>query len=1128
MNRVCTRLGVLIPMRIPIREIVMLVLASAATSAALASDQEDRRGRTIPGLVVDTGSRMGACDVLTFTSDGKNLLAAGDDKAVRVWPITDEGIDAKRVRTLRWSIWHEQRGNIYALALDQAERKVAIAGKGVLRGMVLVLNFATGEVLNALTDPKDNDDVIRALAFSPSGNQLAIGADDGSVWLWGLTGGENYATRLGPRPEKRATNRIRLLRFDGESSLQSVAQDGRVLQWDLRHANAAPLERFRFFAGDEGSPDLYRVVATQDGTWLAAAAGVRPEIEVRSLQEPASTKRITLSRRGEVPMRVARSLAFDRSGQRLAVGIRTKGLNDYFHGANDEIRIYDLARTPPLPTGGPRCSYHAEGLAFHPDGKRLAIAGGDDHDVAMWDLTSGALVGEAVRGPGRCLWSVGLSADDRYLGFRDQRADQPKVNERGVGPWRVFDLKVGRWQSGGAAFQPILPVETAGRWKISFLPTDVFQWSLEGPDGRKYRLAFSENAGGAPLCYTFIQASGKPIRLAVGQYYGAVSVFELGEQAPRGLANGTDVHPVRIFMAHQGEVMAIAPSANQEWLVTASRDQTVTALSLEDWAAGNELGASFTAHDSKVFVERVDAGSPAWEAGLNPADEILLLAYDGQPTPIYNRTEKHGGTTGTPEDCLRRLRDGLPGKEFYFLLKRPEHSKPVQTLSRAYRRPKWRFFPTKDREWVLWLWRSSYYDTSTHGDYLIGWHVNQGDRLEQRPDYYPAEKMRAVYHRPDLVYPLLWTTKIDAEIRSLAKVRPPRAHIDVAANRGPEGDLTVTVSARSLDTDSPDQRLTNAELWIEDYRFMEWRASGREFAQTVKIPAAALRSGANQVTFQCTNVAGGSEEATARIAGVEREEQPSLYGLVVGIKNYEKAKGPEGTPKNLRYTVEDARAIRAAWLRQSGRRYRNAEVTPLLDEGATRQAVLKHLADLKPRVRPDDLFVLYLGGHGVQQPRTGERSGADRFVFCCPDFDISRPEQTGISSDVLIAELAKLPCRKLILLDVCHAGLMAANPVRGLTPGGKGPTILASCDKTEAAMEDDALEHGLFTFALVEALVRDFDAADRDHDQKLDADELFSYAEDRVPLLLQKLKRPHTQNPTRFPNKPDRYPLAIK
>ena len=40
----------------------------------------------------------------------------------------------------------------------------------------------------------------------------------------------------------------------------------------------------------------------------------------------------------------------------------------------------------PTRSPGPKHSWRAEALAFHPDGKRLAVAGGDNHEVRLWDL----------------------------------------------------------------------------------------------------------------------------------------------------------------------------------------------------------------------------------------------------------------------------------------------------------------------------------------------------------------------------------------------------------------------------------------------------------------------------------------------------------------------------------------------------------------------------------------------------------------------------------------------------------------------------------------------------------------------------------------------------------------------
>src|SRR5262245_13758688 len=110
----------------------LLAVLTGGLSAARAQ-QSDRRDLKSPELVVEAGGRTGTCDALTFTTDGKHLLAAGDDKVVRSWPCGDGGLDRAGYQALRWPSWREQSGSIYALALspDPENRQVAVAGWGL-------------------------------------------------------------------------------------------------------------------------------------------------------------------------------------------------------------------------------------------------------------------------------------------------------------------------------------------------------------------------------------------------------------------------------------------------------------------------------------------------------------------------------------------------------------------------------------------------------------------------------------------------------------------------------------------------------------------------------------------------------------------------------------------------------------------------------------------------------------------------------------------------------------------------------------------------------------------------------------------------------------------------------------
>jgi hypothetical protein len=89
--------------------------------------------------------------------------------------------------------------------------------------------------------------------------------------------------------------------------------------------------------------------------------------------------------------------------------------------------------------------------------------------------------------------------------------------------------------------------------------------------------------------------------------------------------------------------------------------------------------------------------------------------------------------------------------------------------------------------------------------------------------------------------------------------------------------------------------------------------------------------------------------------------------------------------------------------------------------------------------------------------------------------------------------------------------------------------ILAACDRSQESYEDPDRKHGVFTYALLQALGDKFDEADANHDGKVDAEEMYRYSLRLVPGLLRELKLDErAQRPQRFPEPPAELDLAKK
>jgi WD40 repeat protein len=1053
---------------------------------------------------------------------------------VRSWPVGKASFTRHRSSNLRWPIYQAQRGSIFALALSPDERYAAVAGWGIYTSLVAVIDRQTGTLTHVLAS-SPRDAVNWKVAFAPSGKQLIYGTDDGSIFRWDFQAGATQPVEL-KGPGEESPCHIRLLQFLDPQRFLAVDREGRVwlgrLSGGVKEISALRwpgLKRTDIFRAAL-SPDLRSLAAITRNTREAGvqASQATRTVALYPLRITPDAVRLGKQHLLPVPQPAARearihsthSLAFDAAGQRLAVGVRIHPRQDggFFKEIGGRVHVFDdpWAETP-TPRATFDLSNRPDCLAFRPGvSDQLATAGGDDHEVRLWDLRNPREPLDEIRTPGSSLWGVALSRDARYLGFQEHRRDDPPhPNQWGDGRWRVLELLAGplargpekdtpaprKLSSAPRDFDPVLPLTQQDGWKVR-TTNDLAVWEVVDGKGDATRLEqtdnlYDPNVNQLPCCYTFLpRLPGKPVRLAVGHRWG-ISIYE---------CRPGRVRLDRMLVGHEGDVMSVAPSADGRLLVSASRDQTVACWSLEDWPSQPVLGASFQVQNGKVVVKQVDPGSPAWELGLQDGDEITVCVISDDYF-VYNASGKRlkalGITADEPErpatlvETVEQLARAQSNREIIFYWKTSDPAGKVAVRHgkiKVYQRPLWRMFPTRPdpragrsgSEFVIWRWMDFYYDTnSAHADEYLGWHLNTGNGLGT-PEFLPLERCRVRFQRPDRIWPAIVKSFYNPDRVVFGNIEPPRVELKVVQGgrevAGPvdltDADLELRLIVRPHSRDD-EQTIRSVALWLDDYRYDSDKIALDRSGQldvALELPGSILRRGLNRLTLQAVNKAGNRGQAEVRVRYASRKPvvQGKLVGLCVGINAYRAVRNQGLNFADLRCSETDAEAI-ARVLREHkhSKLFEDADVQLLQGPQVTTEAIRGWLKKLDAKgLRRDDQLVLFLSGHG----HTGRDAvGAyvpNSFAYVCADSDPKRAD-TFLRSRDLAEDLARLPCRKLILFDACHSGGVAGNPIRALTASGIPLVVLSACQPDESAHEPENErdgKHGLFTEALLRSV----------------------------------------------------------
>jgi len=262
-------------------------------------------------------------------------------------------------------------------------------------------------------------------------------------------------------------------------------------------------------------------------------------------------------------------------------------------------------------------------------------------------------------------------------------------------------------------------------------------------------------------------------------------------------------------------------------------------------------------------------------------------------------------------------------------------------------------------------------------------------------------------------------------------------------------------------------------------------------------PLISLTNGENKIGFKATNKAGTIESNLAEISLGYKSNitaKPNLHILAIGVDKYRDG------DLQLKYSVADAKELTKSLEKNGKDLFDKVYTYQLLDGEVTKEKILSKFSEVGAKTTREDVFVLYIAGHGITDAKTGA------YFYFPSDFRYKNDESVrtaGVSQKDFTLALSKIQALKSItLIDTCNSGSFAeALASRGvlqktaidkLTRATGRATLVAS-SKDQVALEGYN-GHGVFTYTMIEAL-----DGKGYKNGKLTIKNLASYIEDVLP-----------------------------
>jgi WD40 repeat protein/transcriptional regulator with XRE-family HTH domain len=404
---------------------------------------------------------------------------------------------------------------------------------------------------------------IYSVEFSPDGQYVLTGSQDGSARLWDVESGREVRQFISH------TGGVAAVAFSPDGKLVLTGgNDGAARLWDA----ASGRELRRFGANTEG---LMAVAFSSDGQYALTAGGD----QTARLWNPATGEEIRVFA-GHTSL--VSAAVFSPDGLQVLTGS--------FDGT---ARLWDTMTGQTLrtfaPAGVDLSEHRVTSVAFSPDGTQV-LTGNDDSTARLWDAATGH-ESCTLSGHLRAVQSVAFSPDGKYAlsGSDDKTAWLWQVhNCQELRQYRGHEGSV-RSVAFSVDGQYILTGsedETARLWAA---PTNAPLRTFPGPSEGSMSYTYSPNAA-------YVSAPSGVLGVAFspdGKY-----VLTGGQDHVARLWNVSTGRELRDFIGHKGGVRSVVFSFDGKYVLTGSDDQTAK---LWDAEAGRLLH-TFTLNITSVVA----------------------------------------------------------------------------------------------------------------------------------------------------------------------------------------------------------------------------------------------------------------------------------------------------------------------------------------------------------------------------------------------------------------------------------------------------------------------------------------------------------------------------------------------